>query len=113
MFRAFFYALLTREKSLDILLCMNHIFILGNDTPETDALYKMILEVALARGFEGRIERAADPGLIDFYHVESLPAVIVDNQQVCAGALPDRATVRQWFDAPLSTGGCGSGMCCR
>lgn len=91
---------------------MNHIFILGNETPQSAALYKMVLEVALAKGFEGRVELTKDTSLVELYHVSALPAVIIDNQLMCAGTLPDRATVRGWFDAPLTVG-CGSGMCCR
>lgn len=57
---------------------------------------------------ETRLEHLRDPGALQAYAVLFTPALIINEQVVCAGRVPRAAEIDVWLEAGLSSGGvCG------
>ena len=44
------------------------------------------------------VEKVTDPKVMMQHKVMSTPAVVVDGKLVHSGSVPDRGTIRSWFD---------------
>ena len=44
------------------------------------------------------VEKVTDPAVMMQHKVMSTPAVVIDGKLVHSGSVPDRSTIRSWFD---------------
>jgi small redox-active disulfide protein 2 len=76
---------------------MKTIKVLGSGCRSCVATYDLIAEVAKERGAEVQLEKVEDIGQIMGYGVMSTPGVVIDEQVVHSGSIPDRKTIEGWL----------------
>lgn len=76
---------------------MKDIKILGTGCANCQNTYKLVEEVARARGMEVALEKVEDLQQIMRYGVMSTPGVVIDGKVVHAGGVPTRSKVEEWF----------------
>jgi small redox-active disulfide protein 2 len=76
---------------------MKNIKVLGTGCANCTNTYKLIEEVAKARGVEVQLEKVEDLQKIMTMGVMSTPGVVIDGKVVHAGGVPARAKVETWF----------------
>jgi small redox-active disulfide protein 2 len=76
---------------------MKTIKILGTGCANCQSTYKLVDEVARARGVEIRLEKVEDLKTIMALGVMSTPGVVIDGKVVHAGGVPARSKVEGWF----------------
>lgn len=76
---------------------MKNIKVLGSGCRNCQTTYDLIAEVAKARGVEVQLEKVEEIGTIMGYGVMSTPGVVIDEQLVHSGSIPDRKTIEGWL----------------
>jgi small redox-active disulfide protein 2 len=76
---------------------MKTIKILGTGCANCQNTYKLVAEVAKARGVDIQLEKIEDLKAIMAQGVMSTPGVVIDGKVVHAGGVPARAKVEGWF----------------
>ena len=76
---------------------MKNVKILGTGCANCQTTYKLVADVAKARGVEIQLEKIEDLKAIMAQGVMSTPGVVVDGKVVHAGGVPARAKVEGWF----------------
>ena len=76
---------------------MKNIKILGTGCANCQNTYKLVAEVAQARGAQIELEKVEDLQKIMGFGVMSTPGVVIDGKVVHAGGVPARAKVEGWF----------------
>ncbi len=76
---------------------MKHIKILGTGCANCQNTYKLVEEVAKAKGTEIQLEKVEDLKAIMSHGVMSTPGVVIDGKVVHAGGVPARSKVEGWF----------------
>ncbi len=76
---------------------MKHVKILGTGCANCQNTYKLVDEVAKAKGVEIQLEKVEDLKVIMSHGVMSTPGVVIDGKVVHAGGVPARSKVEGWF----------------
>ena len=76
---------------------MKDIKILGTGCANCQTTYKLVEEIAKAKGTDVRLEKVEDLKAIMAHGVMSTPGVVIDGKVVHAGGVPARAKVESWF----------------
>lgn len=76
---------------------MKTIKVLGTGCANCANTYKLIEEVAKARGVDIALEKVEDLKQIMTMGVMSTPGVVIDGKVVHSGGVPARAKVESWF----------------
>jgi small redox-active disulfide protein 2 len=76
---------------------MKNVKILGTGCANCQTTYKLVDEVAKARGVDIQLEKIEDLKAIMAQGVMSTPGVVIDGKVVHAGGVPSRAKVEGWF----------------
>ena len=76
---------------------MKTIKVLGSGCRNCQATAKLIEDVASETGIEIKLEKIEDIAAIMGYGVMSTPGVVIDDEVVHAGGVPDRKTVENWL----------------
>lgn len=76
---------------------MKNIKVLGSDCRNCQTTYDLIAEVAKNKGIEIQLEKVEDIGQIMGYGVMSTPGVVIDEQVVHSGSIPDRKLIEGWL----------------
>ncbi len=76
---------------------MKSVKILGTGCANCQNTYKLVEEVARAKGEEIQLEKVEDLKAIMAHGVMSTPGVVIDGKVVHAGGVPARAKVEGWF----------------
>ena len=76
---------------------MKNVKILGTGCANCQTTYKLVADVAKAKGVEIQLEKIEDLKAIMGYGVMSTPGVVIDGKVVHAGGVPARAKVEGWF----------------
>jgi small redox-active disulfide protein 2 len=76
---------------------MKNIKVLGSGCANCKTTLKLIEEQAAEKGVEIQLEKVEDIAQIMAYGVMSTPGVVIDEQVVHAGGVPDRKTVNSWL----------------
>lgn len=76
---------------------MKNIKVLGTGCANCSNTYKLIEEVARARGVDIELEKVEDLKQIMALGVMSTPGVVIDGRVVHSGGVPARAKVESWF----------------
>ena len=76
---------------------MKHIKVLGSGCANCQNTAKLIEQTANDLEVEINLEKVEDIGQIMSYGVMSTPGVVIDDQVVHAGGVPDRKSIQQWL----------------
>jgi small redox-active disulfide protein 2 len=76
---------------------MKNVKILGTGCANCQNTYKLVAEVAQAKGAAIELEKVEDLQKIMGFGVMSTPGVVIDGKVVHAGGVPARAKVEGWF----------------
>jgi small redox-active disulfide protein 2 len=76
---------------------MKNIKVLGSGCRNCQTTYDLIAEVAKGMGIEVQLEKIEDIGQIMGYGVMSTPGVVIDEQVVHSGSIPDRKLIEGWL----------------
>ena len=76
---------------------MKNVKILGAGCANCQNTYKLVEEVARAKGADIQLEKVEDLKAIMAQGVMSTPGVVIDGKVVHAGGVPARAKVEGWF----------------
>ena len=76
---------------------MKNVKILGTGCANCQTTYKLVADVAKAKGVEIQLEKIEDLKAIMAQGVMSTPGVVIDGKVVHAGGVPARAKVEGWF----------------
>lgn len=76
---------------------MKNIKVLGSGCANCKTTLKLIEEQAAEKGVEIQLEKVEDIAQIMAYGVMSTPGVVIDEQVVHAGGVPDRKTIDSWL----------------
>lgn len=73
--------------------------ILGTDCVSCNRLQEVVLAVMAQRGIAADIVKVSDPDQIARFGMPRTPALVVNDQVLCAGRLPSPAEVEEWLCA--------------
>jgi small redox-active disulfide protein 2 len=76
---------------------MKTIKVLGSGCRSCVATYDLIAAVIRDKGIEVDLSKIEDMGQIMGYGVMSTPGVVIDEQVVHSGGIPDRKLIESWF----------------
>jgi small redox-active disulfide protein 2 len=76
---------------------MKTVKILGTGCANCQNTYKLVEDVARAKGAEIALEKIEDLQQIMAHGVMSTPGVVIDGKVVHSGGVPARAKVEGWF----------------
>ena len=76
---------------------MKEIKVLGSGCTKCVKTAEFIQSVANDRGIVVNVVKETDPEAIMSYGVMSTPAVVVDNQLMHSGSIPDRKKIEDWL----------------
>ncbi len=76
---------------------MKTVKVLGSGCRSCVTTYDLIAEVAKERGAEVQLEKVEDIGQIMGYGVMSTPGVVIDEQVVHSGSIPERKQIESWL----------------
>ncbi|AUB81996.1 thioredoxin family protein [Candidatus Thiodictyon syntrophicum] len=76
---------------------MKNVKILGPGCRNCQTTLTLVGEVARAKGVEIQLEKVDQIAEIARYGIMSTPGVVIDEQVVHAGGIPDRKKVESWF----------------
>jgi small redox-active disulfide protein 2 len=78
-------------------MSVKNIKALGSGCRNCQQTYELIRTLAAAQGVEVQLEKIEDMATILGYGIMSTPGVVVDEQVVHAGGVPDRNQVEGWL----------------
>ena len=73
--------------------------ILGGGCPKCERLEAVTRSVVDELGIEANFEKVKSVAEIMAYDVMSTPALVVDEQVLCYGRIPDQDEIRTWLEA--------------
>ncbi len=76
---------------------MKQIKVLGSGCRNCQTTYELIRQVAAEKGVEISLEKVEEIGRIMGYGVMSTPGVVIDEQVVHSGGVPERRKVEGWL----------------
>ncbi|BCU06410.1 thioredoxin family protein [Allochromatium tepidum] len=76
---------------------MKHVKILGTGCRNCQTTLKLVEEVARAQGVEIELEKVDQVQDIMQYRLMATPGVVIDEEVVHAGGVPDRKKIERWF----------------
>lgn len=76
---------------------MKNIKVLGTGCKKCKSTIALIQQVAKEKQLGINLEKIENPALIMRYGVMSTPAVLIDEQLMHKGSVPDRKQIEQWF----------------
>ncbi len=76
---------------------MKVIKVLGSGCANCDTTMKRIQQAADEKGVQVTLQKVEDIAEIMAHGVMSTPGVVVDDQVVHSGSVPDRATIETWL----------------
>lgn len=76
---------------------MKNVKVLGTGCANCKKTFKLVDEVAQAKGVEIQLEKVEQIQDIMRYRIMSTPGVVIDGQVVHAGGVPSREKVESWF----------------
>lgn len=76
---------------------MKHVKILGTGCRNCQTTLKLVEEVARAQGVEIELEKVDQIQDIMQYRLMATPGVVIDEEVVHAGGVPDRKKIERWF----------------
>lgn len=76
---------------------MKDVKVLGSGCANCTATYKLIEDVAKAKGVEIQLEKIEKLQEIMKYAIMATPGVVVDGKVVHSGGLPSRSKVESWL----------------
>lgn len=76
---------------------MKTVKVLGTGCRNCETTAKLIEEMAAAKGVAIHLEKVTDMAAILGYGVMSTPGVVIDDQLVHAGGVPDRKKIEAWL----------------
>jgi small redox-active disulfide protein 2 len=76
---------------------MKHVKILGTGCRNCQTTLKLVEEVARAQGVEIELEKVDQIQDIMQYRLMATPGVVIDEEVVHSGGVPDRKKVEGWF----------------
>lgn len=76
---------------------MKNIKVLGSGCRNCQTTYDLIADVAKSKGIDVQLEKVEDIGQIMGYGVMSTPGVVIDEQVVHSGSIPDRKLIEGWL----------------
>jgi small redox-active disulfide protein 2 len=86
---------------------MKKVKILGSGCAKCNQLVEAVKAVIAAEGIEASVEKVEDIQQIMAYNVISTPALVVDENVVCKGRVPDYEEIKELLTAKPA-GCCGS-----
>jgi small redox-active disulfide protein 2 len=76
---------------------MKSIKVLGTGCKKCKSTIALIQQVAKEKQLDINLQKIENPALIMTYGVMSTPAVLIDEQLVHKGSVPDRKLIEQWL----------------
>lgn len=76
---------------------MKHVKILGTGCHNCQTTLNLVEEVARAQGVEIELEKVDQIQDIMQYRLMATPGVVIDEEVVHAGGVPDRKKIERWF----------------
>ena len=76
---------------------MKEVKVLGSGCANCTATYKLVAEVAKAKGVEIQLEKIEKIQEIMAYGILATPGVVVDGKVVHSGGMPSRSKVESWL----------------
>ncbi len=76
---------------------MKDIKVLGSGCAKCNNTADLIAETAGELGVEVQVHKETGPEALVHYSVMSTPAVVVDDQVVHTGSVPDREQIEEWL----------------
>ncbi|MEJ2402953.1 MAG: thioredoxin family protein [Candidatus Thiodiazotropha sp.] len=76
---------------------MKVIKVLGGGCRSCVTTHDLIAEVLREKGIEAELTKVEDMGQIMGYGVMSTPGVVIDEQVVHSGGIPERKLIESWF----------------
>ncbi|NVZ10486.1 thioredoxin family protein [Allochromatium humboldtianum] len=76
---------------------MKHVKILGTGCRNCQTTLSLVEEVARAQGVEIELEKVDQIQDIMQYRLMATPGVVIDEEVVHAGGVPDRKKIERWF----------------
>ncbi|QIK37126.1 thioredoxin family protein [Caldichromatium japonicum] len=76
---------------------MKHVKILGTGCRNCQTTLKLVEEVARAQGVEIELEKVDQIQDIMQYRLMATPGVVIDEEVVHSGGVPDRKKIEGWF----------------
>jgi len=77
---------------------MKEIKVLGSGCTKCEKTAELIQKIAAEVQAEVNIQKETDPEVIMNYAVMRTPAVVIDEQVVHTGSIPETNKVRQWLE---------------
>ncbi|MGH1462288.1 MAG: thioredoxin family protein [Neptuniibacter sp.] len=77
---------------------MKEIKVLGSGCTKCEKTAELIQKIAAEVQAEVNIQKETDPEVIMNYAVMRTPAVVIDEQVVHSGSIPETNKVRQWLE---------------
>ena len=77
---------------------MKEIKVLGSGCTKCEKTAELIQKIATEVQAEVNIQKETDPEVIMNYAVMRTPAVVIDEQVVHSGSIPETNKVRQWLE---------------
>lgn len=79
---------------------MKHIKVLGSGCSKCVKTAEIIEHIANEMGVEADVVKETSPEAIMHYGVMRTPAVVIDEQLVHSGSMPQRSDIENWLQQP-------------
>ncbi len=76
---------------------MKDVKVLGSGCANCEATYKLVAEVAKAKGVEIQLQKISNIQEIITFGIMATPGVVVDGKVVHSGGMPSRSKVESWL----------------
>ncbi len=76
---------------------MKDVKVLGSGCASCEATYRLVAEVAKAKGIEIQLQKISNLQEIMTFGIMATPGVVVDGKVVHSGGMPSRSKVESWL----------------
>lgn len=76
-----------------------NIKVLGSGCAKCNKLEQLVREIVEEEGLDAEVEKVADPSEIINYGVMVTPALVVDEQVLFSGIVPDKSKLKEWLSS--------------
>jgi small redox-active disulfide protein 2 len=76
-----------------------NIKVLGSGCAKCSKLEQLVREIVEEEGLDAEVEKVADPSEIINYGVMVTPALVVDEQVLFSGIVPDKSKLKEWLSS--------------
>ena len=76
-----------------------NIKVLGSGGAKCSKLEQLVREIVEEEGLDAEVEKVADPSEIINYGVMVTPALVVDEQVLFSGIVPDKSKLKEWLSS--------------